>query len=169
MVTLKTLIFPILDGAFRPFAHRVEGHKLRLAVGGSAGLVLEAGQDRQIDGVPVFLFGSQRPPRISSSRSGAAKTTGSPRVSRLRVRVPVLSEHRMSMPAISSMDSRRVTMAFSLDRARAPTAMVTDSTAGRATGMEATVRMRANCTRFRMWAPRSNCTRMSTATKPTLR
>ncbi len=35
-------------------------------------------------------------------------------------------------------------MAFILERATAPTAIVTDSTAGIATGMDATVRMSAN-------------------------
>ena len=51
------------------------------------------------------------------------------------------------MLAISSMDSRRVTMAFILDNATAPTAMVMDKTAGMATGMDATVSIRANWTR----------------------
>ncbi len=74
----------------------------------------------------------------------------------------------MSMPAISSMDSRRDTMAFIRDRATAPTAMVTDNTAGMATGIEATVRISANCTRSSKAAPRSSCTRTSTATSPRL-
>ncbi len=60
------------------------------------------------------------------------------------VSVPVLSEHRMSMPAISSIATRRVTIAFIRARTDAPTAIVTDRTAGKATGMAATVRISAN-------------------------
>ena len=83
--------------------------------------------------------------RIKSSSVAPAKRTGSPKVRRFWVRVPVLSEQRTSMPAISSMDSSRDTMAFMREMARAPTAMVTESTAGIATGMDATVRISANC------------------------
>ncbi len=50
------------------------------------------------------------------------------------------------MPAISSMETSRDTIAFIRASFSAPTAMVTDSTAGSATGIEATVRMSANCT-----------------------
>ena len=60
------------------------------------------------------------------------------------VRVPVLSEHRISTPAISSMEDNRDTMAFSLDKASAPSAMVIEKTAGMATGMDATRRIRTN-------------------------
>ena len=48
------------------------------------------------------------------------------------------------MPAISSIETRRETIAFSAASFSAPTAMVTDSTAGSATGIEATVRISAN-------------------------
>ncbi len=54
---------------------------------------------------------------------------------RFCVSVPVLSEHRISMPASSSMASRRLTMACFFARAVAPIAMVTVSTAGIATGI----------------------------------
>ena len=80
----------------------------------------------------------------SSSRVAPPNGTGSPSVSRFSVRVPVLSEQSTSMPAISSMDSRRATMALLRDSARAPTAIVTDRTAGIATGMAATVSTSAN-------------------------
>ena len=69
---------------------------------------------------------------------------GSPSVSLFWVRVPVLSEHSTSTPANSSMAANRVTIASFVASRRAPTAMVTDSTVGIATGMAATVRMSAN-------------------------
>ena len=50
------------------------------------------------------------------------------------------------MPAISSMATSRETIAFIRASFSAPTAIVTESTAGSATGIEATVRMSANCT-----------------------
>ncbi len=61
------------------------------------------------------------------------------------VMVPVLSLHKTSTPAISSIATSLLTIASFLARAIAPMAMVTDSTAGRATGIEAIVRTRANC------------------------
>ncbi len=79
----------------------------------------------------------------SSTAASSASPNGaiSPTVSWLQVSVPVLSAHSTSMPAISSMATSRETMAFIRARRSAPMAMVTDSTAGRATGMAATVRM----------------------------
>ena len=53
------------------------------------------------------------------------------------VSVPVLSLHSTSTPASSSIADSRETIAFCRDRARAPSAMVTDITAGIATGTEA--------------------------------
>ncbi len=61
------------------------------------------------------------------------------------VSVPVLSEQRTSIPAISSIAASLLTIAFLFASAAAPTAIVTDSTAGRATGMAATVKTNANC------------------------
>ena len=60
------------------------------------------------------------------------------------VSVPVLSLHSTSTPASSSIADRRETIAFCLDRARAPRAMVTDITAGIATGTEAISSTRTN-------------------------
>ena len=54
------------------------------------------------------------------------------------VSVPVLSEHSMFMPATSSMEARRVTMAFSSASEREPRAMVEVETTGSAIGIEAT-------------------------------
>mmetsp|Transcript_8599 Transcript_8599/g.17442 ORF Transcript_8599/g.17442 Transcript_8599/m.17442 type:complete len:265 (-) Transcript_8599:652-1446(-) len=54
------------------------------------------------------------------------------------VSVPVLSEHRMSMPAISSMALRRCTMAFSWLSSYEPTARAVVTTRGIATGRVAT-------------------------------
>ena len=61
------------------------------------------------------------------------------------VKVPVLSEHRMSTPAISSMADSLETIAFCFDSASAPNAMVMENTAGMATGIDATSRTRTNC------------------------
>ena len=49
------------------------------------------------------------------------------------------------MPAISSMETSRDTIALIRASFSAPTAIVTDRTAGNATGIEATVRISANC------------------------
>ena len=64
------------------------------------------------------------------------------------VNVPVLSEQRVSTPAISSMDSSRDTIAPCFDSESAPSAMVTENTAGIATGIEATRSTRTNCNRL---------------------
>ena len=56
-----------------------------------------------------------------------------------------MSEQRMSIPASSSMATRRLTMVSLAANRRAPTDMVTDSTVGKATGIAATVSTRANC------------------------
>ena len=69
---------------------------------------------------------------------------GSPSVSLFWVRVPVLSEHSTSTPASSSIADNRVTMASFFASRRAPTAMVTDSTVGMATGIAATRSTRQN-------------------------
>jgi hypothetical protein len=68
--------------------------------------------------------------RITSSADMSSRQNGSPSVSLFWVKVPVLSEHRMSTPASSSIADRRVTIASFLARRRAPTAMVTESTVG---------------------------------------
>ena len=99
-------------------------------------------------------FDARAPDRINSSALFAPNSTGSPKVSSFFVRVPVLSEHRMSTPAISSMACKRETMAFSLERDSAPRAMVTESTAGMATGIEAITRIRMNWTSSRTGSPR---------------
>ena len=94
---------------------------------------------------------------------------GSPSVSLFWVSVPVLSEHKMSTPASSSIADSRVTIASFLARRRAPTAMVTDSTVGIATGIAATVSTRANCNVVRIGSPRKSATAMITATSATAR
>mmetsp|Transcript_24320 Transcript_24320/g.79342 ORF Transcript_24320/g.79342 Transcript_24320/m.79342 type:complete len:258 (-) Transcript_24320:512-1285(-) len=55
----------------------------------------------------------------------------------LRVRVPVLSLHKMVMPASSSMDERRATIAFSCASSWQPSASVVVHTTRMAIGMEA--------------------------------
>ena len=79
---------------------------------------------------------------------------GSPRVSEFWVRVPVLSAHRTSTPASSSIATSLLTMACFLASSRAPTAIVTDSTVGIATGIAATVSTSANCSVVRIGSPR---------------
>ena len=56
-----------------------------------------------------------------------------------KVRVPVLSEHRMAMPAMSSMAARRVTMAPCLVNSLEPRARVVVVTISMAMGMAATI------------------------------
>jgi hypothetical protein len=58
--------------------------------------------------------------------------------------VDFLSEQRISTPATSSMAASLLTMASFLASSIAPTAMVTERTAGRAAGMAATTSTRAN-------------------------
>ena len=74
------------------------------------------------------------------------------------VSVPVLSEQRMSTPASSSTVDSLVTIACFAARARAPRAMVTDSTAGMATGTAAMVRTRANWSTSSSLSPRNTAT-----------
>ena len=83
--------------------------------------------------------------RMQSCGSVAASITGSPSLSWFLVSVPVLSEQRMSTPAISSIAESFETIAFSLERASAPSAMVIENTVGIATGMEATSNTSTNC------------------------
>ncbi len=85
------------------------------------------------------------------------------------VRVPVLSVQSTSTPASSSMATNRLTMAFFEASTRAPTAIVTDSTVGIATGMAATVRTRANCRVVKNGSPRMVETMMITTTMDSAR
>ena len=85
------------------------------------------------------------------------------------VSVPVLSVQSTSTPASSSMATSRLTIAFFEARTRAPTAIVTDSTVGMATGMAATVSTRANCSVVKKASPRMVETMMITATMATAR
>jgi len=61
-----------------------------------------------------------------------------------RVRVPVLSEQSMSIPAISSIDARRVTIAPCFDKERDPIASVVVVTISTARGIDATRTTTAN-------------------------
>ncbi len=92
----------------------------------------------------------------------------SPSVSSFSVSVPVLSQHSMSMPAISSMETRRETMAFMAASREAPTAMVMESTAGSATGIAATVRIKANSSVSISPLPRNKATKRISATRPSV-
>ncbi len=94
---------------------------------------------------------------------------GVPNVSEFWVRVPVLSAHSTSTPASSSMATSRLTMACFLASSRAPTAIVTESTVGIATGIAATVRTRANCSVVRIASPRRIAVTMMMVTSATAR
>ena len=80
----------------------------------------------------------------TSFSENSPKGLAPPKVSAFFVIVPVLSEHSTSMLAISSIATNLLTIASFLARAIAPTAIVTDKTAGRAAGMPATVKINAN-------------------------
>ncbi len=118
---------------------------------------------------------------LSSARDASAALTmtcsgvtpfsakGSPSVSLFSVKVPVLSVQSTSTPANSSMATNRLTMAFFFASRRAPTAIVTDSTVGIATGIAATVSTRANCSVVRTGLPRTIETMVITLTRATAR
>jgi hypothetical protein len=67
------------------------------------------------------------------------------------------------------MATNRLTIACFLASRRAPTAIVTDSTVGMATGIAATVSTSANCNVVRIGSPRKIANAMITATKATAR
>ena len=97
--------------------------------------------------------------RMTWSAGIPFKLNGSPSVNLFWVRVPVLSEHSTSTPASSSIAGNRVTIASFFASRRAPTAMVTDSTVGIATGIAATRSTRANCNVVRTGSPRNRALR----------
>ena len=118
----------------------------------------------------VSLFSARdasAPLRITCSTGTLFTLNGSPSVSLFWVRVPVLSEHSTSVPANSSMATNRLTIASFLASRRAPTAIVTDSTVGIATGIAATVNTSANCNVERNGSPRQIATVIIRATKAT--
>ena len=96
--------------------------------------------------------------RITCSGLTPSTLNGGPRVSLFCVKVPVLSEQSTSIPANSSMATSRLTIACFAASSRAPTAMVTDSTVGIATGMAATVSTSANCKVVIILSPRNSAT-----------
>ncbi len=67
------------------------------------------------------------------------------------------------------MATNRLTMAFFVASRRAPTAMVTDSTVGIATGIAATVKTKANCSVVKTGSPRTTEMTVITATSVTAR
>ncbi len=110
-------------------------------------------------------------PRISSAETPGA-VNGSPSVRRFWVSVPVLSEQSTSIPASSSMLASLATTASLRASRRAPTAIVTESTVGIATGMAATVRMSENCSVVTIASPRNSATpriRMTSARASAMR
>ena len=76
-----------------------------------------------------------------------------------------MSEQKTSTPASSSMAVSFETMAWRRARFMAPTAMVTDSTAGRATGMAETVSTRAKRRISSGASPRNSATITIRATR----
>ena len=79
------------------------------------------------------------------SLGGAPKEIGALSVSLFMVSVPVLSLHKMSTPASSDMAESLDKIAFCFESLSAPSAMVTDITAGMATGIDAIRRTSTNC------------------------
>src|SRR5262252_5043637 len=65
------------------------------------------------------IFEAKAAARMQSCTLFAENRIGSPSVSWFLVKVPVLSEHRMSTPAISSMADSLETIAFCFDSASA--------------------------------------------------
>jgi hypothetical protein len=107
------------------------------------------------------------PASTTSSGVAAPIGTASPSVSLFCVSVPVLSEQSTETPAISSIDSSRDTIAFMRDSASAPSAMVTESTAGNATGMDATTTISTNESSLSHGRPRCSSTPISSADRAT--
>ncbi len=92
----------------------------------------------------LFALVASAAPKMISSGFVLSNGIGVVSVSLFWVSVPVLSLQRMSTPASSSIADRRETIAFCFDSASAPSASVTDITAGSATGTDATSRTRMN-------------------------
>ena len=109
------------------------------------------------------------PSRITVAGVTPSTANGAPKVSEFCVSVPVLSAHSTSTPASSSMATSRLTIACFLASSRAPTAIVTDSTVGMATGIAATVSTRANCRVVRIGSPRRMAVTTMSATNATAR
>ena len=107
------------------------------------------------------------PARTTSATVTSATLNESPSVSEFWVRVAVLSAQSTSTPASSSMATNLLTMACCLASRRAPTAIVTDSTVGIATGIAATVSTSANCSVVRIGSPRRLDTSTITVTNAT--
>ena len=82
-----------------------------------------------------------------------------------------MSEQSTSTPASSSIAARRLTIAPLVESNRAPTAMVTESTVGMATGIAATVSTRQNSRVVSSRSPCSNATtriRLTSTTASTI-
>ena len=107
--------------------------------------------------------------RSTSALVASLRTTTSATASSFLVMVPVLSAHRTSTPAISSTAGRWLTTASCLASSRAPTAIVTDRTAGRATGIEAIVTTNANSRVLVRPVPRTSETTTMTVTRESAR
>ncbi len=97
---------------------------------------------------------------VMISSGVAPNEIGSSSVSRFMVSVPVLSLHSTSTPASSDMAESLDKIAFCFESFSAPRAMVTDMTAGMATGMDAINRTRTNwailpaASRLQVWVTR---------------
>mmetsp|Transcript_13855 Transcript_13855/g.16804 ORF Transcript_13855/g.16804 Transcript_13855/m.16804 type:complete len:206 (+) Transcript_13855:178-795(+) len=81
------------------------------------------------------LLAARAPIRITSSADTPPTVVGTSTVSSFRVNVPVLSEHKMSIPASSSTAVILVTIACFFASSLTPDAIVTDKTTGMAIGI----------------------------------
>ena len=119
-------------------------------------LVFQAAEHSQIDGIVILRPRGQRAVKDDLVGGDFSRQNGSPRVSLFCVSVPVLSAQSTSTPANSSIATSLLTIACFFASRRAPTAIVTDSTVGIATGIAATVSTSANCNVVRIGSPRKN-------------
>jgi len=133
-------LFPIrsFDGGFRALVDRIEWHEVQHLAALQFLVVLHTSDDGKVDGVLVFCAGGKRRPQNHLVGCNAVHRE---RIAQcqfvLRERAGLVGAEHV-YPASSSMADRRVTIASFFASNRAPTAMVTDSTVGMATGIAAT-------------------------------
>ena len=93
----------------------------------------------------LFLFEAREPIKITFCGSFASIKIVLPNLNLFSVKVPVLSLHKISTPAIDSIEDSFETIAFFFDKSSAPSANVIEKTVGIATGIDATNKTNTNC------------------------
>merc|ERR1719329_1395723 len=129
LLAVVDLLALVPNGSLGALDHRIEGQVVQL---------LDA-----VHGLQVHTLGV----RLAAKRSreycvspGLYAGVNSWMCISFRVRVPVLSEHKIAMPAISSIAAKRVTMAPYLVNSLEPRARVVVVTISMAIGIEATIK-----------------------------